>query len=440
MKRKHLFTAFRILISVGLIAFVCSRISINDTLEKKNGDEVVGRLQKDGAGPEVFVIKTADGQIVTLPRKTILAEDGHLVGVKRGIVTVFRDLDLSWYIPVFLLAGIIPVIGALRLHMLLAVQGVKLSRLRVLGLTFIGFFFSNFMLGLTGGDVVKAYYVMRETKKRGEALVTVFLDRLVGLISMAMLAGAMVVLNLNDPKFASAALYVWIFLIAALFAGLMLYSRRLRRKGHLAFVVVAAVGGGALMISRLCTYGWSAIRTELLIFAGVLAVLAVVSLVPALKRAIGLHMLRDKLAASKMVRDMDQALHVFSKHTLAGVAAVVMSLVCHMITICLVFGFARSLGMAHVAFRYFLVFVPVIIIISAMPISLAGWGVQEAVFQVFFGSVGVGPTEAVTLSFIYRLSYAVLWSLPGGAVLMLKKDRASVDEVERGVSREETAS
>ena len=56
---------------------------------------------------------------------------------------------------------------------------------------------------------------------------------------------------------------------------------------------------------------------------------------------------------------------------------------------------------------------------------------------MFFGAVGVGVSEAFALSLVYRVCAAVLWSLPGGVVLLLRKDRASVEEVERAMTSDE---
>ena len=438
MNRKRILGIARIVVSVGLIVFVCSKIRISDTLIDVDGKQYTGRLTADGRGPEVFRLKTDAPEPMTFRADSLKHDNGRLVGVHRGIVTVFSDIDWTWFVPTFLWVGLVPTGGALRFRMLLAVQGVRIRASRALSLTFLGQFFNNFMLGLTGGDVVKAYYVTRDTHKRTEAVVTVFLDRVVGLIALAFLAAAMVLANLGDDKFRKAAIYVWIFLVMACFMLLMLYSRRLRRKVHYTMAAVATVGGGLILGSRVWSRGWPAVSHEVLIFVAIMAGVWVVVLARPLRRLLGLQKVRRKLGRSKVVREMDNAFHVFSREPGVTVAAFAISLGCHFLTVGAVFGFARSLGISHVPFHYFLVFVPVINMIAAVPVSLAGWGVQEAVYQMFFGAVGVGPTEAITLSFVYRLCAAVLWSLPGGVRLMLRKDRATVQEVARAMSAEES--
>jgi hypothetical protein len=67
---------------------------------------------------------------------------------------------------------------------------------RATGITFVAQFFNSFLLGSTGGDVIKALYAARETHhKKTEAVVTVFVDRLLGLWAMLFFAALMMIPN-----------------------------------------------------------------------------------------------------------------------------------------------------------------------------------------------------------------------------------------------------
>jgi len=62
--------------------------------------------------------------------------------------------------------------------------------------SFVAQFFNAFLLGSTGGDVIKALYAARETHhKKTEAVVTVFVDRLLGLWAMLLFAALMMIPN-----------------------------------------------------------------------------------------------------------------------------------------------------------------------------------------------------------------------------------------------------
>ena len=77
--------------------------------------------------------------------------------------------------------------GAWRWKMLLQAQGIKISLLRAISLSFQGNAFSLFMPGgALGGDVVKAGIIAVEAdeKKRMEGITTVALDRLIGMSAL----------------------------------------------------------------------------------------------------------------------------------------------------------------------------------------------------------------------------------------------------------------
>jgi hypothetical protein len=58
---------------------------------------------------------------------------------------------------------------------------------------------------------------------------------------------------------------------------------------------------------------------------------------------------------------------------------------------------AKALGLP-VELIHFLVFVPVAIAISTLPVSVAGLGLREGAFVLLFGAVGLSGAEALTLS------------------------------------------
>ena len=100
-------------------------------------------------------------------------------------------------------------------------------------------------------------------------------------------------------------------------------------------------------------------------------------------------------------------------------------------------------------FEYFVI-VPVINIVSAVPIAPNGWGVGEALYKELFSRVGaahlVGAaggeaaaatmgTRGVALSVLYRL-HLTFWSLLGGVFVLFEKDRVTRADVAAEVARE----
>ncbi len=78
------------------------------------------------------------------------------------------------------------------------------------------------------------------------------------------------------------------------------------------------------------------------------------------------------------------------------------------------FALARSLAI-DVTFIDCLVLIPPVILITTIPISIAGWGVREGAMVAAFGFIGVAEGDAFTLSVLFGLT-AMAFSLPGGLV------------------------
>ena len=82
---------------------------------------------------------------------------------------------------------------------------------------------------------------------------------------------------------------------------------------------------------------------------------------------------------------------------------------------------ARTLG-AEVTWLDCLILMPPVLLISMVPISIAGWGVREGAMVAAFGLVGMAPETAFALSVLFGLVTMAV-GLPGGLVWLLSGDR-----------------
>jgi len=96
---------------------------------------------------------------------------------------------------------------------------------------------------------------------------------------------------------------------------------------------------------------------------------------------------------------------------------------------------AAAIGI-EVPVSFHMVAVPLITLITLVPISINGIGVREGSFVYFYAKIGVAGNDAVALSLAYTL-VLVVFSIFGGFYLMSgKRDTASQDgEGPRGVVR-----
>ena len=86
-------------------------------------------------------------------------------------------------------------------------------------------------------------------------------------------------------------------------------------------------------------------------------------------------------------------------------------------TVAETFALARALGVA-VDFLDCLVLVPPVILVSTLPISLAGWGVREGAMVAAFGLIGIAAYQALGVSVAFGL-VAIVVGVPGGVVWLL---------------------
>lgn len=110
-----------------------------------------------------------------------------------GLWKTARHLDLVSLLGAFGLCGVPIFLGALRWRKALFVQGLEVSAMETCRISLVAHFFNAFLLGSTGGDVVKAWYAAKLTHhKRAEAATTVFVDRVLGTAALLLFAAAMI--------------------------------------------------------------------------------------------------------------------------------------------------------------------------------------------------------------------------------------------------------
>jgi len=262
--------------------------------------------------------------------------------------------------------GPTPVVLALRLRWLLVVHGVSLSVWQAVKVTFAG----NFIIGTTpfgthGGDAMKAYYIARDTPHKHEAVTTVFVDRVIGVISLVGLAGVVCLLNWRNPAFSRWGQIIGLTVLAMLVCGGVYFSNRLRRM---------------LWIDRLLLY-----------------------------LPLGTHL-----------RRIDQAAFEIRNRPARVVGGLLLTVVLQVIAIISHFLIGWGLNMVGngddpwATFPVYLAFVPICFLAGALPI-----GAMELTYvQLFAHSAGLGTAETATfLSLLSRL-IQLFWAMPGLLVVL----------------------
>ena len=63
---------------------------------------------------------------------------------------------------------------------------------------------------------------------------------------------------------------------------------------------------------------------------------------------------------------------------------------------------------------------PPVLLVAALPISIAGYGVREGSYVLLLGHVGVSATDATLFSLLAGISFAIA-SLAGGLALVRRR-------------------
>jgi len=232
----------------------------------------------------------------------------------------------------------------------------------VMRIFFVSTFVGTFLPASVGGDAVRAYSMTRLNVRGRDAVASVFLDRMLGVAS--------------------------ILLMAAL--GLIL-ARDLA--GNRAIVVSLGVGALLCAVTLLMVFSDGAARIAS----------AVITRLPARLRDFG-----DGLIAS---------IGRYSDHHLRLVNVLLGSLAVQVLRIVQAYFLGVGLGIALSPAAYF-AFVPLILLVMLLPVTFNGIGTSQAAFVWFFGRVGVGAPAAFALSVLF-VALGVVGNLPGGLLYAL---------------------
>lgn len=288
-----------------------------------------------------------------------------------GLRTVFGRVSALHFGLALLLFLVAYLFGIRRWQILLLAQGLGVSFFEAVRLTFVGLFFNNVVPGLTGGDLIKAVLVAKAHPGRGAVAVgTVIVDRVLGLAILALLSAG--VLAFHYSRYQSLA--QWLFL---------------------------ALGAGAAMV--------------LVFFSR------------RVRRALRVDGLMRRLPGAKILKSLDEAFLAYRSQGATLAMASVLSVLAHAANIVAIYILGRDIGVGPESglegtpLITYLATVPIILIVSSLPLLPGGWGVGEAAFAYFFRTVGIlNPSLSIGLSILTRTTMLAI-SLFGGVFLVLDR-------------------
>ncbi len=292
--------------------------------------------------------------------------------IDRGLVPMVQNANPLYLWLAILIFPITFIITSLRWHELLRIVGIEMGATKTFVVNMVGAFYNTFMPGSTGGDVLKAYYAAKlAPERRTRAVVSVIVDRAVGLLALILLGGTM--------------------------AGYLAYSAR-----H------APAAEANELVAQKCFQ--VAIGAVVIIFLVLVALMFLY--IPALRQRTGLRFLLKRLPMQKQLDKAKEAMQLYRRRPLMMATTLLVTFPVHMTVIVSATFAGRAFGLPLKPWYYWVV-VPVVVLSGSIPISPQGAGVMEFFAILLMRPQGATVSQAFALTMSIRL-VQIFWNLTGG--------------------------
>lgn len=294
----------------------------------------------------------------------------------------FHGLDMGYFTLALLTFTASLVLGNIQWLILLRIQGIRLGFRKSLSFYFVGAFFNNFLPANIGGDVIRIYDVYEYSNLAHSSIAATVTDRLFGMLGLAFLA-------------VPAGLAV---VGGKAGAGIEGRLERITTLTVLAFVLIIGLAISVMLCRKFAA-----------LFEGLL-------------RPVLMGTLRDKL------RTTYESFHLYSKRSGSLVLVAMVAILVQMLRTLVHYQISEAMGLG-IHWLYFFLFIPLIALFIALPISIGGLGIRESLTIFFFCNAVVGlERESVFTMGLLAYFVGIIVSLIGGVIYWLRILRGGSQE------------
>ena len=306
-----------------------------------------------------FLTSTAARLIITA---AILAYLHRSIDVGASVHAMLR-VDPWWFAFTLLLVAIDRVVMAVRWLLLLRAAGVDISATAALRIFLTSSFVGSFLPAGVGADAARAYEVASRTSRGSQAVASVGIDRMLGLVAIAVLG----------------------------IAGLAGWSQHVDPDLRLRLMAAAFLGGAAT-----------------------LAVFWVDKLVRACLPASW----HGTLWGWRVLR-LGDAVGAYRRHPRVLLQVMALSIAVQLVRVFQAYGLGRGLGL-EIGLPYYLVFMPVAMLLLLLPVSISGFGLPQAAIVWLLRPVGVPDAESLALATLI-IVIGIIGNLPGALLYAVRR-------------------
>ncbi len=273
------------------------------------------------------------------------------------IVSAIKGMRAELFGAALLIFILATSLASLRLKLLVEAQkGSSVTFLESASLTFIGYFFNNFLPTSIGGDVAKAYYLARRTPNKTASFTAVFVDRMMGLFTMIFMAFIALFFVNGSIIDRNVKLTIYTITSIAFLAVLFMMNKGIARKFSFTLVLVRPF--------------------------------------------------RDKL------KDLYDAINGYRHHSILIIRSLAISVTSQLLFFSAIGILVMCIG-SRVSFANILLLVPIVGILSLLP-SINGLGIREGSMVLLFGPL-IGKENALAVSILWFFVLLII-SVLGGLV------------------------
>lgn len=278
-----------------------------------------------------------------------------------------------------LVTGLLCVVfSAYNWRSLVLAERIRMDLARLIDLYLVGIAFSHFLPTSMGGDAVKAYYVGTESGNMAGSTSAVVLSRITSFVGM---------LLITFP----------------------------------ALIVVHTLFTGAVIT-------WF-LLLSLLLLSTIAGTLVIATLLPHLS-ARWLKGAWTKHRFFQLVLEIGNAISEMRRRPRSLSSAVLFGMLFWITSFLNYYIYAAALGL-HIPLSFYVIAIPFISIIAALPISINGFGLRESAFVYILSTIHV-PAAASLLLALLMDAQTLLFGILGGCVYLMMSSKKTTNEVQNG--------
>ena len=300
------------------------------------------------------------------------------------LVASLAALNIRYVVALILLSVVLIWASSMKWQIFVRAMGHDASILTLMKLYTLGYFFNVFTPASIGGDVIRSYHLGAKLESQRDAAVATFLERFTGLLAMALLGVLFVTLGSD----VTAGLEVAIFLVGAA-------------------TTAVAVVCFSTPINRMT---FALLRKLLLRVLG------------SEQRAFRFLRVLEKLAIGMAAARADKLLLA---------KGLLWSVVFHALTVLNTYVAALAVGWESPSVTGLFVVVPLVLLVSMVPITPNGVGIQEGAFVFLLERIGGTRAQGLGVGIVLRAKVMLIALLGWLIWISMGKGKAPVAVAEQ---------